>query len=165
MKLHNVDRHHVQLMMNWFLSEAPLRQWAGPGFRYPFTEQSFTEDLNLDRLTSFSLITHEGELAGFGQCYQRNGKCHLARLVVAPCFRGKRCLTGRYLNQKISHILIALLGELGCLQLGIPDEPGNHSLFVLSHNLPALNAYLNIGFKEVQYPEPIGLEDCLYLVK
>ncbi|AQS36660.1 acetyltransferase [Shewanella psychrophila] len=165
MKLFSVDRYQVQQLMTWFSHEAALKNWAGPNFRYPFTDTSFTEDLKLDDLISYSLITNEGELAGFGQCYRRNDKCHLGRLVIAPAFRGKKCLSGRFVNQKVSHVLIALLSESGYQHLGIENRPGNLSLFVLSHNLPALNLYLHLGFVEAQYPEPIGLDDCLYLVK
>ncbi|BAJ02599.1 GNAT family N-acetyltransferase [Shewanella violacea] len=165
MKLFNVDRYHVQQMMTWFTDEASLRNWAGPGFRYPFTDTSFIEDLKLDDFISFSLISCDGELAGFGQFYRRNDRCHLSRLVIAPAFRGKRCLSGRFEHQKISHILIALLSEFACQHLEIAPKPGNLSLFVLRHNLPALNLYLSLGFEETQYPEPIGLEACLYLVK
>lgn len=165
MKLLNVDGDNLQQMMTWFTDEAALKNWAGPGFRFPFTDASFIEDLKLDDLISYSLITHDGQLAGFGQCYRRNDKCHLGRLVIAPAFRGKRCLSGRFENKKISHILISLLSELACQRLGIAAMPGNLSLFVLSHNLPALHLYLSLGFVETEYPQPIGLENCLYLVK
>ncbi len=165
MKLLSVNMEHLLQMMNWFSDDISLRSWAGPGFRYPYTQQSFTEDLNLEGLLSCSLINDNGDLVGFGQCYLRQGKCHLGRLVIGPEFRGQHCISGHFSGEQYSHILIALLSELGCHHLQVSNVPGNVSLFVLSHNLPALTLYLNLGFEEVQYPEPIGLDDCLYLVK
>ncbi|QFU22404.1 GNAT family N-acetyltransferase [Shewanella eurypsychrophilus] len=165
MNLLSVDREHLQQMMTWFTDESSLLAWAGPGFSYPFTDESFKKDLNLTGLRSFSLVNSVGEFVGFGQCYLRNGKCHLGRLVIGPEFRGQHCRSGLFSGQKYSHILITLLSELGCHHLQVSNVPGNVSLFVLSHNLPALNLYLHLGFVEAQYPEPIGLDDCLYLVK
>ncbi|WP_076409395.1 N-acetyltransferase [Shewanella sp. UCD-KL12] len=165
MELVSVDKAHLQQMMSWFTDQSELQTWAGPGFSYPFTAESFKKDLNLTELRSLSLVNSVGELVGFGQCYLRNEKCHLGRLVIAPECRGQHCGSGRFLGQKYSHILISFLSELGCHHLNVPNMPGNVSLFVLSHNLPALNLYLNLGFVQTQYPEPIGLDDCLYLVK
>ena len=64
---------HIVDMMSWFTNEADLKQWSGPGFRYPFDLSTFTEDLKINPTNSFSLVSEEGELLGFGQYYQRLG--------------------------------------------------------------------------------------------
>ena len=75
--------------MSWFNSEPELREWAGPVFDYPFDAQSFTNDLKLDTLDSFSMLNQQGELLAFGQCYERVGRWHLGRLAVSPEHRGQ----------------------------------------------------------------------------
>ena len=165
MRLTQVSQDHVLQMMSWFNDADSLFAWAGPGFRYPFTHDSFTEDLKLDTLVSFSLVTHDGELAGFGQCYLRHDECHLGRLLIAPNFRGKRCQIGPQASLKVSHILIHQLIEQGCKELGVTLIPGSVSLFVLNHNLAALNLYLSLGFVESLYPEPIPIDNCIYMIK
>jgi ribosomal protein S18 acetylase RimI-like enzyme len=80
---------HLLEMMTWFSNEAELNNWSGPNFRYPYDLSSFTEDLKLNELNSFSLVSDDGEFLAFGQYYQRLGKCHLGRLIVSPNCRGK----------------------------------------------------------------------------
>ncbi|WP_064791623.1 GNAT family N-acetyltransferase [Shewanella woodyi] len=165
MELISVSEEHVRQMMSWFDDKDLLYSWAGPGFRYPFTYESFIEDLNLDALISFSLVNDTSEFVGFGQCYRRNGKCHLGRIVIAPHFRGQTCQIAQSKMMKVSHYLISALSEQGCEVLEIPFVSGSVSLFVLNHNLPALNLYLSLGFVESQYPEAISIDNCLYMVK
>ena len=70
------DDHLVELM-SWFTTENELKLWSGPNFRFPFDLHSFKDDLKLDTLASFSLLSAKSELLGFGQYYLRLGKCHL----------------------------------------------------------------------------------------
>jgi ribosomal protein S18 acetylase RimI-like enzyme len=165
MRLTHVSQNHVLQMMSWFNHTDYVFSWVGPGFRYPFTHDSFTEDLKLDTSVSYFLVTHDGELAGFGQCDLRHDKCHLGRLLIAPHFRRQSYQIGRFVSLKVSHILIHQLIELGCQKLGVEPAPGSVSLFVLNHNLAALNLYLSLGFVESLYPEPIPIDNCIYMIK
>ena len=151
MNLITPTAEHIKTLMTWFKSEQELKNWSGPNFRYPYTQQSFTEDLRTNELQPYVLLSLEDELLAFGQFYLRLGKCHLGRLVVNPNHRG----------QGIAGLLISSLCELGNRELDTSES----SLFVLSHNESAVKAYEKMGFIEQAYPEPIPLENCLYMVK
>ena len=142
---------HIKEIMTWFTSESDLSIWSGPNFRYPYTLETFQQDLQLDQLNSFALVSLEGELMAFGQFYLRLSRCHLGRLVVSPEFRG----------QGVAGLLMSSLCEIGNRQL----ETTESSLFVLEHNQAAIAAYEKFGFEPRSYPESLSLKNCLYMVK
>ena len=142
---------HLQEMMSWFSNEKELTDWSGPNFRYPYDLSSFTEDLKLSSLRSFSLVSSKAEFLAFGQYYQRLDKCHLGRLIVNPAFRGKGIATN----------LMRLLCNQGIKELKVTAC----SLFVLAHNEYAIQAYKKFGFVFANYPDEISLAHCLYMVK
>jgi ribosomal protein S18 acetylase RimI-like enzyme len=137
--------------MCWFSSEEELHHWSGPNFRYPYDFSSFTEDLKLNVLNSFSLVSNDGEFLAFGQYYQRLGKCHLGRLIVSPHCRGKG----------VALELMRRICELGLKKLQVRQC----SLFVLADNKAAIKAYEKFGFLFAEYPEEISFDNCLYMVK
>ncbi|MGQ0333135.1 GNAT family N-acetyltransferase [Halomonas elongata] len=141
---------HFETLASWFSDAQSCRRWGGSAFRYPFTMQSFREDLQLDALMSRSLVGEAGELLGFGQYYARWGHCHLARLAVAP---GRR---GEGLGTK----LIQLLAREGCGVLATETC----SLFVFPDN-PALGLYRRLGFVETPLPadEQADMPDIHYM--
>lgn len=144
------DEHIIELM-SWFKDQDELKIWAGPNFNYPFNLTTFKHDLNLRTLKSFALISNEGDFLAFGQYYLKLEKCHLARLVVNPRFRGKGIA---------AHLITQLI------TLGKPDlNTDSCSLFVLSQNIKAIKAYSKLGFSKAEYPEQIPLENCLYMVQ
>ena len=151
MKLTTPTDQQLVELMSWFASEEELTVWSGPNFSYPFDLKSFKRDLKLNTLSSFSMVSSEGDLLAFGQYYLRLGKCHLGRLVVNPRFRGKGIIA-RLINQLIA---------LGKSELSTQSC----SLFVLAHTKSAINAYAKLGFCIVDYPEKIALENCLYMVQ
>jgi len=142
---------HVKQIMLWFDSEQSLKQWSGPNFQYPFTFDSFQRDLKLNELSSYVLIDSASNCVAFGQFYQRLDCLHLGRLVVNPEFRGLG----------LAKTLIQNLINKGREQLNLNKV----SLFVLKDNVIALKTYQSLGFIEKEYPEAIGLENCLYMVK
>ena len=143
------SEHLVRQMMPWFHNDAEIRQWSGPNFRYPYDATSFIADLQLTTLASYCLMDGE-QLVAFGQFYERLGRLHLARLVVAPNFR----------QLGMSKHLITSLIEEGRQQLSTRQV----SLFVLTQNVPALKCYQALGFKPKDYPNGMPIPDCLYLV-
>ncbi|WNC68644.1 GNAT family N-acetyltransferase [Thalassotalea nanhaiensis] len=151
MQLTQPLKSHLLEMMSWFSNEKELTDWSGPNFRYPFDELSFIEDLKLNTLSSFALMSEKADFLAFGQFYQRLGKCHLSRLIVNPDYRGKG----------IAAQLIRHLCEIGLKELEVKEC----SLFVLSHNVQAIKAYEKFGFSFDNYPEEISLENCVYMVK
>jgi ribosomal protein S18 acetylase RimI-like enzyme len=142
----------VECVMRWFPDARSVKIWGGPGFRYPFTATTFREDCRIDGMASYSLYNPEGELAAFGQSYERDGRGHLARLVSRPDLRG----TGA--GKRLIAMIIAVL-EAG---RGY-DE---YSLFVYRHNEPAIRCYLASGFVVRDYPDDAPLRDqCYFLTK
>jgi ribosomal protein S18 acetylase RimI-like enzyme len=138
-------------LMSWFPDAHSCRSWAGPQFRFPFDDATFREDLKVDHLTSLGLTSAEGGLLAFGQYYLRLGRCHLARLVVAPALRGRG----------MGGILVHALCDRGREKLGTES----FSLFVLAGNASARQLYRRLGFSESPYPEPASmLEGSLYMV-
>lgn len=132
------DRHFDELM-TWFPDRARCQGWGGPDFRYPFTPETFREDCRRNEPESRSLLDDDGALLGFGQYYPRAGRCHLARLAIAPERRG----------QHLGARLIAELAEDGCPRLGLREC----GLFVMRDNPRAVRLYARVGFVETPYVE------------
>jgi ribosomal protein S18 acetylase RimI-like enzyme len=151
MHLIQPSNDHLIEVMSWFPTEQALSLWSGPNFRFPLNLDTFKQDLKLETLASFALVSNEGDLLAFGQYYLRLEKCHLGRLVVNPDLRG----------QGISTHLIQQLMAKGKANL----NTDTCSLFVLEHNKSAINAYTKLGFSFAIYPEEITLENCLYMIK
>lgn len=138
--------------MGWFPDQASIRIWGGPDFRYPYNRHSFAEDLHWGRMASFSLCDGAGELAAFGQVYEKFACINLARLVVNPALRGRG----------VGKRLIAMLMAVGpqifpCRKF---------SLFVLRDNVQAYKCYLSMGFSIADYPAGVPMGDvCDYLTR
>lgn len=141
---------HIENLMAWFSCEHELKDWTGPNFRYPYDFVSFCADLNLDSVKAFSLVDDKSNLLAFGQYYLRLNRCHLARLVVNPNFRGKG----------IAKVLLMKLSELGTAELKV----NACSLFVLKHNTSAIKAYEKFGFSESEYPDKLPIDNCIYMI-
>lgn len=154
MKLVPATRELISPMLLWFPSEPELRQWAGPGFRFPYTPEQFYHDLKLDALASYCLFDEAGEFIAFGQFYNRLQRCHLGRLVIAPDHRGKG----------LARYFVEMLERFGRQEL----ELSASSLFVLQSNKPALRCYQKLGFKISEYPgglESFDMPGLLFLTK
>ncbi|WP_211267767.1 GNAT family N-acetyltransferase [Kangiella sediminilitoris] len=150
MELIKPTPEHIRTIMEWVKPPKIFNIWAGPGFRYPYDQKSFTEDLQLDKLHSRVLIDGS-KLVAFGQVYDRLGHTHLGRLVVNPDNQG----------QGIGKELIQQLMALGdqCL------DTSGYSLFVLAENQRAKHLYEKLGFVIKEYPEMIPMANCYYMVK
>ena len=136
--------------MRWFTSRESCQLWGGPAFRFPFTADTFRADCQLAELPSFVLLDASGTVCGFGQYYLRAGRCHLARLAIAPSLRG------RGLGMR----LIELLSDAGKAALRVE----HCSLFVSIANTSAMALYERLGFARAAYPgDPIP--GCHYMVR
>jgi len=141
-----------QDLFNGIFPADAVNIWGGPDFRYPFTAETFREDCHFQAMESFSLRNAEGQLAAFGQAYERDGRGHLARLVSDPAMR--RQGAGRQLIERI----IMLLEET--------RDYEEYSLFVYRHNIPAYQCYLSLGFVVRDYPEGAPMPDkCYFLTR
>lgn len=151
MSLVESSRAHIRELMGWFPDQESCRQWGGPEMRFPFSEKRFLEDIHWPKLPSYSAVGNDGRLLGFGQFYEKLGRCHLARLAVAPEVRGMG------LGKKFVSSLMKISQD----QL----RKNEFSLYVLEQNTPALACYRSLGFKQVEEPEPaINLKDCIFMI-
>ncbi len=151
MELREANKADCLLLMSWFEDKAALQIWSGPNVRYPLNQESFTEDIQLAKLDSYILEDEDNNLVAFGQFYERLGRCHLGRLVVNPIYR----------RQGFGELLIKKLGQKGQSTLGLKGL----SLFVLKTNKVALALYRKMDFEITDYPEPLAIDGCLYLIK
>lgn len=142
---------HFQQMASWVHTQDDLLQWAGPNARFPMTADSLMEDFKLTELISYSLVNQNTQFIAFGQYYERQGCCHLGRLIVAPDHRGKGVIDN----------LIRQLSNIGCVEL----NTRRCSLFVFEENSAAINAYKKCGFEVAAYPDQMPMDACLYMVK
>lgn len=139
-------------VMTWFPDAASVDRWGGPGFRYPFTRQSFFEDCRIDIVESYVLDSPDGRRAAFGQSYERMGRGHLARLIVNPVLRRQGA------GKRLVKMIIASLDERHAY-----DE---YSLFVYRDNIPAYRCYRSLGFAVTDYPEDAAMADrCYFLTR
>ena len=137
-------------IMGWFPDKESVIRWGSPHTRYPLTEETFFEDIHWDTIASRVAWTEDGRLLGFGQFYLKLGRCHLARLVINPEFRGRG----------VGEEFVAELMKHGSRELGTEA----FSLYVMTENKPAYNCYRTLGFELAQYPDgdPV-LEDCVFM--
>lgn len=139
-------------LMTWFPDAASVDLWGGPNFRYPFTSQSFREDCQVEVMESYCLFDASGQLAAFGQSYERTGRGHLARLISNPKMR----------RQGAGKQLICMIIEA----LERAHDYAEYSLFVYRHNVPAYECYRSLGFEVGAYPPDAKMPDkCYFLIK
>ena len=142
----------IDQLMRWFPDADATRIWGGPDFRHPFNRHSFAEDIHWGRMATFSLRSPAGELAAFGQLYERLNRINLARLAVNPSMRG----------QGIGRRLVEMLMTAGPQMFSCSE----FSLFVYRDNIVAAKCYTSLGFKVATYPEKTALgEACDYLTR
>ena len=128
----------LEILKSWFPDKESSYFWCGPGLRFPFTHESFLEDIHWEKMPTYSLLDENQQLIGFGQYYEKFGRCHLARLAVSPLHRSKG------IGQKF----ISQLMHLGMSELDAKES----SLFVASANERALKCYKSLGFSKENYP-------------
>lgn len=150
MKLRRAEQTDIVELMSWFDNLGEVTSWAGPGFRFPFSIASFTEDVKLSSVSSWILHADDGQILGFGQYSLQLGHCHLSRLVIHPLFRGHGLI----------QILLTQLLHQGKAEL----HTSSASLFVFKTNPGAMRAYQLTGFIEQPHPQGLLHELCSYMV-
>jgi ribosomal protein S18 acetylase RimI-like enzyme len=130
---------HLDTLKAWFPDRQSAYNWGGPGLRYPFSDETFLEDIHWDDMPSYSMIDEKENLLGFGQYYEKAGRCHLARLVIAPSHRS----TGMGCD------FISRLMKIGMASLRVNEC----SLFVIRFNTTAVKCYGKLNFQKTAYPK------------
>lgn len=152
MRIVPTQQQHLEILKCWICDESSAYYWCGPGLRYPFTDESFLEDIKWGEMASYSLISSDGNLLGFGQYYDNHGRCHLARLIISPQRRGFG--HGRFLINQLMKIGLQDLGLTEC------------SLFVINNNEQAIKCYKSLNFLGVEWPSWMKkYESITYMVR
>lgn len=152
MKLIVATEADINHLMSWFPTERSVNIWGGPNFRYPFTLETFHEDVHWKEMDTYCVADNSGDLLAFGQMYERHGRINLARLVVSPVQR----------HQGIGRQLVALLMDKGRKSFPLRE----FSLYVKRDNFPAKACYAGVGFEEHEYPVGDEMADsCIYMTR
>ena len=152
MKLKVATEADVSHLMSWFPTARSVDIWGGPMFRYPYTPETFHEDVRWRQIDTYCLFDPAEDMLAFGQIYERHGRINLARLVVSPDRRG----------QGIGKQLVALLMQEG--RESFPLQA--YSLYVYKDNYPAKACYTDMGFEEHQFPAGDEMADtCIYMIR
>jgi ribosomal protein S18 acetylase RimI-like enzyme len=142
----------IDELMGWFPDARSVSIWGGPGFRYPFTRDSFLEDCQIAKMSSYCLRKRGGDVVAFGQFYDRHGRAHLARLISHPATRREGAGT-----RLIKLIMRAASRE---------GDYAEASLFVYRDNAPACACYQSLGFRIQDYPQDAKMKDeCFFLTR
>ena len=142
---HAIGRFHLTLLRHatstdlkvvrsWITTARDCELWAGWRVRFPIELESLQAAISFTETNTFSLVDGD-HLIAFGQLVQKDtNRGHLARLIVAPSFRGKGY--GEALVR-------ALLEEARAASYGPV------SLNVDRSNLAAIALYSKLGFRDV----------------
>lgn len=150
MKLNLASDSDISRLMTWFPTKRSVDIWGGPKFRYPFTPETFREDVHCRDMDTYCLVDFSGEMLAFGQFYERHERINLARLVVAPDRRGRG----------IGKQLVSLLMERGRKNMTLKE----YSLYVYTDNHAAKACYAALGFEQSEYPENDEMaKTCIYM--
>lgn len=150
-KLRTATEADLTTLKSWFQDQNTARRWGGPDLRFPFRDEEFKQDIHWRQMATY-VLTDQTHMIGFGQCYERNNRHHLGRLVVAPHHRG----------QGLGQQLIKLI--LRAVQL--QQHRRESSLFVYRDNQPALHCYEQLGYQPTPYPEDVRrFGDVIFMVK
>lgn len=151
MRIIKAEDNHLSTLMSWFKNQQEVTQWGGPHVLITDDVQALKESIQWSFYASYALLSESGEIVAFGQFYEREHRCHIARIAVCPNHRGQG-LVAKLINQMI---------KVGTQSLNVEQS----SLFVWPDNKSAIKAYQKLGFIISDYPNGLGFDDCLYMVK
>jgi hypothetical protein len=57
----------IETLESWFPDKESSYFWCGPGLRFPFTHETFLEDIRWERMPTYSSFDEHGRLSAFGQ--------------------------------------------------------------------------------------------------
>jgi ribosomal protein S18 acetylase RimI-like enzyme len=151
MKLRESTIDDLNIIITWIPDKESWRLWAGPYVTYPCSVEGLKEDIRFSGNNSFSLISDKYELIGFGQIFEKNNRLHLARIIIAPEYRGKG------FGKRLCKCLI----QEGIKRFGIRE----FSLNVYTTNKSAYNLYSSLGFYLDSAPKKLVSDhDNIYMV-
>ena len=150
--LHEATENDINQLMGWFSNEQAVCVWGGPGFRYPFSRETFHEDVRWCEMASYCLHDPDRRFIAFGQFYNRLDRINFARLIVHPDVSGGG----------VGRNLLGMLMSAARPLLNLSE----YSLFVFRDNASALACYKSMGFEMQEYPAEMPMGDtCYYLTR
>jgi ribosomal protein S18 acetylase RimI-like enzyme len=121
----------LKTVMTWIPDAESCLIWAGPRVKFPLELEQLYQDIEFEKILTYSLYD-EKELLALGQIRMfENNRGHLSRIVVNPSSRGKgigRIFGGELINEA---------KKLNCRTI---------SLNVVKDNLIAISLYKKLGF-------------------
>lgn len=147
MEVRNAEIIDFQSIMSWIQDEHECRNWAGNKVRFPLNIDNLLNDIQYSQGNSYCLV-NENKILAFGQLFpKQDGFIHMARIIVAPSYRGLG------------------YGKILCDNLlQITEQSGYQkvSLYAFRSNLISMTLYKKLGFNEVVEKSS---DDRCYMVK
>jgi ribosomal protein S18 acetylase RimI-like enzyme len=147
MELRNTEINDFHAIMSWIKDEYECRNWAGNKVRFPLNINDLLNDISYSNNNSYCLV-NENSILAFGQLFPKeDGLIHMARIIVAPLYRGFG------------------YGKILCNNLlQITEQSGYRkvSLYAFRSNSVSIALYKKLGFNKV-VEESSG--DRCYMVK
>ena len=135
--LRNATLSDLALVATWVGSAYECELWAGPRVRFPIEVQALPGQIDFSETHTFALV-EQGEVVAFGQLIAKCcGRGHLARLIVAPAFRG------RGYGESLVRALLERARERALEKA---------SLNVNEANARAIALYEKLGFRDASCP-------------
>jgi ribosomal protein S18 acetylase RimI-like enzyme len=125
---------HYDELATWIHDAHQCARWAGAKLAFPFLAADLPELLHTEECETYSLVSSEEALLGFGQIFRREPEAgHLGRIIVNPALRGSG------------------VGKQLCTQL-IERSVATHgfrsmTLWVYVDNPSAIRLYESLGFR------------------
>lgn len=119
-------------LIGWFRTEAELRDFAGPGPRWPLDDQQLDERLAEPGVSGWTaVLSPQTEPIGHIERIRTDEIDRLDRVALSPRHRGQR--------------LAASLVRAALVELPMT---GPVDLLVFAGNIPAIRAYRSVGFRD-----------------
>ena len=134
MEMRKAEINDFYTIMSWIKDKHECRMWAGNKVGFPLNIDNLLNDIKYSKDNSYCLI-NESNILAFGQLFpKKDGFIHMARIIVAPSFRGFGY------GKIICNNLLQITEQLGYRKV---------SLYAFRSNLISMTLYNKIGFNEV----------------
>ncbi len=121
-------------------------------FPSPWSQQAFLNELK-NKFSVYFVATHENNLIGYAGMWLFSGEAHVTTIAVHPDFRG------RGLGKMLMNTLIDYAREQGADTMVLEVRPSN---------IPALNLYKSLGFRNIGWRKNYYIEtreDALVMMR
>jgi RimJ/RimL family protein N-acetyltransferase len=133
-RLEKFSKEHYKDLISWVDSEETLMQFAGPGFKFPLTEEQLDISVSDANRIAFRIINAVTNISiGHAEIYSAGELVKMGRILIGdPAQRGKG-LGRQIVNLLLEHVFFKL--EKTMVELNVFDW-----------NASAIRCYENAGF-------------------